>query len=161
MLPPKKVSESRVEIAELMLPEHANPARIVHGGTIMKMIDNAAAIVASRHSQHTVVTASVDRINFLEPAYVGNVVFAKASLNNVFNTSMEVGVRVEAERLGFGEKFHAASAYLTLVALDRRRKPTEVPGLIGETPEDKRRFEEARKRRESRINEGLLKKGIN
>ena len=154
----KSVKETKIVMAQIMTAQDINIAGNVHGGVIMKMIDNAAGVVAARHSRSNVVTASIDRLDFHHPVFVGDLVTVSASLNLVGNTSMEVGVRVEAERLGFGEKFHAASAYLTLVALDRRRKPTEVPGLIGETSEDKRRFEEARKRRESRINEGLLKK---
>jgi len=147
----KKVSESSVEIAQLMMPEDANPAGNVHGGTIMKIIDQAAAIVASRHSHKNCVTASVDRIDFLNPAFIGNVVFAKASLNYVGKTSMEVGVRVEDECLITGNKSHVASAYLTYVALDENDKPTEIPELILETEEQKRRYREGKERREERL----------
>ncbi len=149
----KKVKESQVEVIEYMMPEHANPAGNVHGGTIMKLIDNAAAIVAVRHSRKSVVTASVDRIDFIAPAFVGNLIIAKASLNYVSRTSMEVGVKVEAERLMEGIRIHIASAYLTFVALDEVRKPTEVPKLICENSEEKRRFEEGKQRREKRLKE--------
>ncbi len=149
----KKVSVSQVEVIEYMMPEHANPAGNVHGGTIMKLIDNAAAIVAVRHSRKSVVTASVDKIDFIAPAFVGNLIIAKASLNYISRTSMEIGVRVEAEKLMEGEHIHIASAYLTFVALDEFRKPTEVPRLICETYDEKRRFEEGKKRREKRLKE--------
>lgn len=147
----KTVKETQVEIAQLMMPEHANPAQNVHGGTIMKMIDEAGAIVAARHAQHHVVTASVDRIHFIAPAFVGNLVIAKASINFVSKTSMEVGVRVEAEHILRSTRKHTASAYLTYVALDNRRRPTEVPKLICETEEEKRRFEDGKNRREERL----------
>lgn len=149
----KTVSESQVEVVQFIMPEHANPAGNVNGGAIMKLIDNAGAIVAIRHSRRHVVTASVDKINFIAPAFVGNLVIAKASLNYVSRTSMEIGVRVEAEKLLEGVRIHIASAYLTFVALDDLRKPTEVPRLICEIPEEKRRFEEAKMRREKRLNE--------
>ncbi|MGV9198014.1 MAG: acyl-CoA thioesterase [Promethearchaeia archaeon] len=147
---PKTVSETQVEIAELMLPEHANAAGNVHGGTIMKIIDNAGGIVAQRHTHMNVVTASVDRIDFLSPSYIGNLVFAKASLNYTGNTSMEIGVRVEAESLETGTHTRIASAYLTYVALDKNDEPTQVPEVIPKTPEEKRRFREAKQRKKSR-----------
>ncbi|MFO8018859.1 MAG: acyl-CoA thioesterase [Promethearchaeia archaeon] len=147
---PKTVSETKVEIAELMLPEHANAMGNVHGGTIMKIVDNAAGIVARRHAHMNVVTASVDRIDFLSPSYIGNLVFAKASLNYTGTTSMEIGVRVEAESLESGTHTHIASAYLTYVALDKNDDPSEVPEVIPTKPEEKRRFREAKKRKEIR-----------
>ncbi|MBW2966400.1 acyl-CoA thioesterase [Candidatus Woesearchaeota archaeon] len=147
----KKVLESRVEIAQVMYPEHANPAGNVHGGHILKLIDQAGAIVAARHTHKNVVTASVDSMSFISPAYVGNLVFAKASLNYVGRSSMEVGVRVEAECLKTGRHTHIASAYLTFVALDEDDNPIPIPRLITETEDEKRRFEEAKKRRENRI----------
>ncbi|TFG19460.1 MAG: acyl-CoA thioesterase [Promethearchaeota archaeon] len=146
----KTVSESQVELIQFMMPEHANPVNNVHGGTIMKLIDEAAAIVATRHARKNVVTVSVDKIDFIKPVYVGNLVIAKASLNFVARTSMEIGVRVEAETLITGKRIHAASAYLTFVAL-QNRKPIEVPKLICKTDEEKRRFEEGRIRREKRL----------
>lgn len=147
----KTVSESKVELAQVMYPEHANPAGNVHGGHILKLIDQAGAIVAARHTHLNVVTASVDRMDFISPAYVGNLVFAKASLNYVGRTSMEVGVRVEAECLKTGTHTHIASAYLTFVALDENDNTAEVPKLIPKTAEEQRRFEEAKKRRELRL----------
>ena len=153
----KTVSESQVELIQYMMPEHANPANNVHGGTIMKQIDEAAGIVAVRHARKNVVTVSVDKIDFLKPVYVGNLVIAKASLNFVAKSSMEIGVRIEAEDLILGKRIHAASAYLTFVAL-QNRKPIEVPRLICKTDEEKRRFEEGRIRREKRLELLKLKK---
>ncbi|MHA2290460.1 MAG: acyl-CoA thioesterase [Promethearchaeota archaeon] len=147
----KTVSESKVEIAQVMMPEHANPAGNVHGGNLLKLVDQAGAIVAARHTHLNVVTASVDRFDFISPAYIGNLVFIKASMNYVSRTSMEIGVRVEAECLKTGTHTHIGSAYLTFVALDKDDKPTEVPGLIAETEAERRRYSEAKKRREIRL----------
>lgn len=147
----KTASQSKVEIAQVMMPEHANPAGNVHGGNLLKLVDQAGAIVAARHTHTNVVTASVDRFDFISPAYIGNLVFIKASMNYVSKTSMEVGVRVEAECLKTGTHTHIGSAYLTFVALGKDDKPTEVPGLISETESEKRRSEEAKKRREIRL----------
>ncbi len=147
----KKVSDSKVEITQVMMPEHANVAGNVHGGYIMKLVDQAGAIVAARHTHRNCVTASVDRMDFISPVYVGNLVFAKASCNYVSRTSMEIGVRIEAECLRTGTHTHVGSAYLTFVALDENDKPAEVPKLILETEEEKRRFEDAKKRRDIRL----------
>ena len=133
------------------MPEHANVAGNVHGGNLLKLVDQAGAIVAARHTHTNVVTASVDRFDFISPAYIGNLIFIKASINYVSRTSMEIGVRVEAECLRTGVHTHIGSAYLTFVAIDKDDKPTEVPGLIPETEEEKRRYEEAKKRREIRL----------
>lgn len=146
-----RVSDSRVEIAEVMQPQHSNPAGNIFGGVIMSMIDNAALIAASRHTHKNCVTASVDRLDFLSPVYVGNVVFAKASINYVSTTSMEIGVRVEAECLVTGNRSHVASSYLTFVALDDNDKPTQIPPLITETKEDERRFHEGAERKKARV----------
>jgi len=147
----KTVSQSRVELAQIMMPEHANATGNVHGGNLLKLVDQAGAIVAARHTHTNVVTASVDRFDFISPAYIGNLIFIKASINYVYRTSMEIGVRVEAECLKTGVHTHVGSAYLTFVALDKDDKPTEVPGLILKTEEEKRRYEEAKKRREIRL----------
>ena len=135
------------------MPEHANPAGNVHGGNLLKLVDQAGAIVAARHTHSNVVTASVDRFDFISPAYIGNLIFVKASLNYVSRTSMEIGVRVEAECLRTGTHTHIGSAYLTFVALDKDDKPTEVPKLILENEVEERRFEDAKKRREFRLKE--------
>jgi len=147
----KKVSDSKVEIAQVMMPEHSNAAGNVHGGYILKLVDQAGAIVAARHTHTNIVTASLDRMDFISPVYVGNLVFAKASINFVSRTSMEIGVRVEAECLRTGTHTHVGSAYLTFVALGKDDRPTAVPKLILETDEEKRRFREAEERRKLRM----------
>ena len=149
----KRVSDSTVIMAQLMNPQDANPAGNVHGGVIMRLIDTAAGAVAVRHARSNVVTASIDRLDFIRPAFIGDLVTFRASLNYVGRTSVEVGVRVEAENLITGDVRHTASAYLTFVALDRNGRPLEVPQLILETDEEIRRNGEARARREMRINE--------
>ena len=143
----KKVSESTVLMAQLMTPEDANPAGNVHGGVIMKLIDNAGGSVAARHARSNVVTASIDRLHFHNPVYIGNLITLKAGINMVGKTSMEVGVRVEAENLLTGEVRHTASAYLTYVALDPGSKPMKVPPLIIENDDQARRCKEAQARR--------------
>ncbi|GAG12337.1 unnamed protein product [marine sediment metagenome] len=147
----KTVSQSKVEIAQVMMPEHANPAGNVHGGNLLKLVDQAGAIVAARHTHSNIVTASVDRFDFISPAYIGNLIIIKASINYVSKTSMEVGVRVEAECLRTGTHTHVGSAYLTYVALNKNDKPTQAPKIILETEDDRRRFEDAKKRREIRL----------
>jgi uncharacterized protein (TIGR00369 family) len=146
---PKKVSDSKVILAQLMNPQDANPAGNVHGGVIMRLIDSAAGTVALRHSRSNVVTASIDRIDFLCPVFIGELVTLRASLNFVGRTSMEIGVRVEAENLITGEVRHTNSAHLTFVAMDKNGRPKEVPRLILETEEDHRRNERAKARREA------------
>ena len=153
MLSPKKVMDSRVQVTQIMYPEYANPSGNVNGGYILKLVDEAAGIVAVRHSRRNCVTASVDRMDFLSPVYVGDLLFAKASINYVSRTSMEVGVRIEAECLRTGTHFHVGSAYLTFVALDVDGKPIEIPKLSLENEQEQRRFEEAEKRREARLKE--------
>ncbi len=146
----RKVSQSRVELAQVAMPGDANPAGNVHGGAIMKLIDNAAAVVAMRHTRHNIVTASIDRLDFHSPVFVGNLIILKASINRVGKASMEIGVRVEAENVMTGEIRHTASAYLTFVALDDDGCPTKAPELISETAEDQRRLAEATERYENR-----------
>jgi len=147
----KRVSESSVIMVQSMSPQDANPSGNVEGGVIMKLIDMAGGIVAQRHARMNAVTASVDRIDFLHPVYVGDVLSLKASLNLVGRTSMEVGVRVEAENPLTGEIRHTASAFLTYVALDKSGRPVETPPLILETDEEKRRNKDAQARREVRL----------
>lgn len=149
----KKVKDSSVIIAQVMIPQDANPAGNVHGGVIMKLIDTAAAVVASRHARSNTVTASIDRLDFHHPVFVGDLLFFKAGLNMVGRTSMEVGVRVESENFITGEVRHTASAYLTFVALDKDGRPLSVPRLILETEEEMRRNREAKTRREMRLTE--------
>ncbi len=139
----KPVSASRLVLAQMMTPLDANIAGNVHGGNIMKLADSASAVVAIRHSGCLCVTASVDRFDFHAPVYVGNLVTLFASLNYVGRSSMEVGVRVEAEDLMTGKKTHTNSCYFTMVALDPEGRPTIVPRLVLETDEERRRNEEA------------------
>jgi acyl-CoA hydrolase len=143
----KKVSESRMYVAHFMEPQDANIAGNVHGGVIMKNIDSIAGMVAFRHARCNVVTASIERLDFFSPVYIGNLLKLSASVNMVKKTSMEVGVRVESEDLYTGEIRHTASAYLTFVSLDERHKPKEIPLLILETDDEKRRNKEALERR--------------
>ena len=149
----KRIGDSSVIIAQVMIPQDANPAGNVHGGVIMKLIDTTAAVVASRHARCNTVTASIDRLDFHHAVYVGDLLFFKGSLNMVGRTSMEVGVRVEAENILTGEIRHTASAYLTFVALDKEGRPHEVPPLIIETEDEIRRNREAKTRREARLEE--------
>jgi len=147
----KFVHDSTITIVQQMTHQDANLAGNVHGGTIMKLIDNTGGIVASRHSGCLVVTASIDRLDFHSPVYVGDLLRLKASVNFVGTTSMEVGVRVEAENFITGVVRHTASAYLTYVALDEKGKPEKVPALIPETDEEIRRNKEAEQRRKKRL----------
>jgi len=134
-----------------MLPVDANPMGNVHGGTILKLVDLAAAVSALRHARATVVTASIDRMDFYHPVYVGNLVSLKASVNYAGTTSMEVGVRIEAEDLKSGKITHTGSSYLTYVAIDETGKPVEIPDVIPKTPEEKRRWREGKERRTERL----------
>lgn len=145
--------DSSVIISRMMLPEDANPAGIVHGGVIMKEIDNAAGVSAVRHTRKVCVTASIDRLDFHNPAFIGNLVTVKAGINMTGTTSMEIGVRVETEDLLTGEIKHLASAYLTFVALDKNKRPVKVPPLALVTEGDIRRNKEAIARRALRLSE--------
>ncbi len=150
-LTPKSVRDSQVIMTQLVLPSHINALDTIFGGVIMSWIDIAAAISSQRHCGRTVVTASIDSLSFIAPVYKGWVVNLRAAVNFVSKTSMEVGVRVDAENPTSGDQFHTASAYLTFVALGSNGKPTPVPGLLLENPEDERRWSEAQKRRENRL----------
>jgi acyl-CoA hydrolase len=132
-------------------PQDANVAGNVHGGVIMKHIDTAAGVVAARHARCNAVTASIDRLDFHNPAFIGELLTIKASLNLVGKTSMEIGARVEAENPFTGEKRHIASAYLTFVALDENHQPKEIPPLILEDADEIRRNQEAIERRKIRL----------
>lgn len=148
---PKKASESAVEMTQIILPSHANPMGTVFGGQVAAWIDICAGVAAMRHARHIVVTASMDDLHFLAPAHVGEVLILQAHVNRAFDTSMEVGVRVEAENPLTGERRHTATAYLTLVALDETGRPTAVPPLVPETEAEKRRYEQAEQRRQWRL----------
>jgi acyl-CoA hydrolase len=147
----KPVSASRVEMVEVVLPNDANPLGAMLGGRVMHLIDIATAIAAHRHSNSYVVTASVDYLDFRNPVYVGELIVLKASVNRVFRSSMEVGVKVFSENVLSGERRHTSSAYVTFVAVDAHRAPQPVPPLILETTEDRRRWREAAHRRKIRL----------
>ena len=136
---------------ELMYPNDANPLGSIMGGRVMHFIDVAAAISATRHARRHCVTASVDHINFRAPVRVGDLLVLKASVNYTGRTSLEVGVRVEVEDRVTGKRSHTSSAYLTFVALSDSGEPVPVPTLLCETEEEKRRFEEAERRRAERL----------
>lgn len=144
----KAVSSSQVVMTQLVLPEHTNALDTAFGGTVMSWIDIAGAIASQRHSGMEVVTASIDRLNFIAPVRRGWVVNLKASVNYTSRTSMEVGIRVDAENPKTGEIFHTASAYMTFVALGSDGRPAVIPGLLLETETEKRRFAAAEKRRQ-------------
>jgi uncharacterized protein (TIGR00369 family) len=154
----KRVRDSLTVLAQIMNPLDANPAGNVHGGVIMKLIDTIGGVVSVRHARANAVTASIDRLDFHYPLFVGDLVSLQASLNYVGKTSMEVGVRVESENLMTGEKRHIASAYMTFVALDRNNRPMPLPPLILETDDEVRRNREAKERRERRLAEKTKEK---
>jgi acyl-CoA hydrolase len=150
---PRPASASRSELVRWMGIGDANLAGLVHGGTVMKACDEVAAIAAIRHCGRRVVTAGVDRMAFVSPVNVGELLACSATVNAAWRTSMEVGVRVEAENPGTGERRHTSTAYLTLVALDDAGKPTPVPPLVAESGTEQRRQREAEVRRRNRLAE--------
>ncbi len=147
----KPVRESISEYSELALPNDANGLGNVLGGKVMHLVDLAGAMAAIRHARRPVVTLSVDRLQFLHPVHIGELIILRSSVNRVFHTSMEVGVKVTTENLLTGEQRHTCSAYLTFVALDENRKPTPILPVIPETEEEKRRYNEAGERRAYRL----------
>jgi len=149
----RPTAASQVTLVEWMGVEDANIGGFVHGGTVMKLCDEAAGIAAIKHSRCRVVTAAMDRMAFLEPVNVGDLLTLRASVNAVWRTSMEVGVRVEAENPRTGEVRHTNSAYLTMVALDDAGRPLAVPPLATETPVQERRAREAQVRRANSLAE--------
>jgi len=148
---PKQVKESALEIARLMMPENANTQGNVYGGSILRLVDEIAGVVAARHARCNVVTASLDRMDFLSPVYLGNLLILKASVNYVAHTSMEVGVKIDAEDLRTGRRIQTGTAYLTFVALGDNGKPTPIPKVIPQTAMERLRFREAKLRREQRL----------
>jgi acyl-CoA hydrolase len=146
MKPSKIPAESAVEMREMVMPHHTNPQNTVFGGTVMSWIDIAAAMVAARHCGRPVVTAHIDDIDFIAPIKVGYHVLIQASLNYVGKTSMIVGVKVTSENPYTGESRTTTKAYLTFVALDDLGKPVIVPTLDPQTEDEKRRYENAKKR---------------
>ena len=155
----RPVHETQHETAQLMMPQHANVLGHVFGGVVLSMMDTTAAVSAIRHARLACVTVSVDRVDFREPIHVGDLVVMKSSVNFVGRTSMEIGVRVETENLLTGVRRHTNSCYLTFVAVDRNGKPVPVPRLKPETPEELRRYEAAKQRRERRLQERISEEG--
>jgi uncharacterized protein (TIGR00369 family) len=156
---PKSARESEVVMTHLVMPQDANPAGNLHGGVILRHIDTAGGVVAKRHSRTNVVTVSIDRMAFKQPAYMGELLIFKASLNHVGRSSMEIGVRVEAENLRTGEVRHTNSAYLTYVSLGDDGKPSPVAPLLLDSETARRRHREAELRRELRQKERALEEG--
>ena len=149
--PGRFVRESISEYSEFALPNDANTLGNVLGGKVMHLVDLAAALAAVRHSRCAVVTASVDHMNFLHQIHIGQLIILRSSVNRVFRTSMEVGVRVEVENLVSGEIRHTSSAYLACVAIDKTGSRVAVSQVIPETEDEKRRYEEAGERRTYRL----------
>jgi acyl-CoA hydrolase len=150
----KSPQDSRTEMTVMMLPSDANPKGNVFGGVIMKHVDLSAGLVAKRHARNTnCVTASIDRMTFLKPVYIGNALILSARLNYVRKSSMEVEVTIESENLDDGTKVRTGTAFVTMVALDRNGRPTEVPPLDLKTAEDKKRFREGESRMLARLKE--------
>jgi acyl-CoA hydrolase len=149
----RPVGESASEYSELALPNDANGLGNLLGGKIMHLVDLAGAIAAMRHSRNVVVTASVDHMDFIHPVRIGQWVRLRSSVNRVYRTSMEVGVKVWVEDLIRGVQQHVSSAYLTFVAIDANGRGVEVPPVIPETEDEKRRYQEAGARREYRLSQ--------
>jgi acyl-CoA hydrolase len=149
----RAVRESQSEMAEIVLPNDANPLNALLGGRLMHWIDLAGALAAHRHSRHYVVTASIDHLDFLFPVHVGDLVILRSSVNRAFHTSMEVGVKVWVENYLANTSHHVSSAYLTFVAIDKAGKRLPVPAIIPESTDEKRRYEDAGRRREARREE--------
>ncbi|MEB3223212.1 MAG: acyl-CoA thioesterase [Candidatus Sericytochromatia bacterium] len=147
----KTPRESRVEMAEHVLPNDTNPHGTIFGGRVMALVDLAATIAASRHSRRAVVTASIDELHFLAPIKLGHIVLLEAQVNEAFSTSMEIGVTVSSENPVTGERRLTTTAYATFVALDDLGRPTQVPPLLPETDEERARQEAARARQQDRM----------
>lgn len=149
----KPVSDSRAEITHWMGLTDANAAGNIHGGVIMRLADEAAALAAIKHSRQRVVTVGMDRMDFLVPIYIGQLVTFRATVNAAWRTSMEVGVRVDAEDPTTGDRRHTNTAYLTMVALGADGRPTPIPALEAQSPAEHRRMREAELRRANRLAE--------
>jgi acyl-CoA hydrolase len=152
-LRPKPVRDSQSEITQVVLPNDANPLGTILGGTVMHLVDIAGAVAAHRHSGSYVVTAAIDHMDFLSPIKVGEIIILKASVNRVFHSSMEVGVKVFREEVFTRERKHTSSAYVTYVAIDAQGHPRPAPQVIPQTASERRRYREAGKRRRWRIQE--------
>ncbi len=156
----RPVSASVAVLATLAEPADANPMGNVHGGHIMKLVDQAAAAAAIRHAGRLCVTASIDRLDFLHPVRIGDMIELRSAVNYTHRTSMEVGVHIEAENLASGERHHVASAYLIFVALDESGRPAQIPRILPQTESEKLRYQQAelryRQRKDLREQERAL-----
>ena len=150
-MPGRHASESEAVMTELMMPNHANVLGNVFGGVILSLVDRVAAVAAIRHARRPCVTVSVDKVDFREPIKIGELVTAHARVNFTGRTSMEVGVKIVAENIITGDKRHTNSCYVTYVALDEKGEPTAVPPISPDTPDEKRRWDRAAKRRADRV----------
>jgi acyl-CoA hydrolase len=153
LLTPRPVSDSQSEMTQIVLPNDTNPLGALLGGRLMHWIDMAGALAAHRHSRSYVVTASIDHLDFLVPVHVGDLVILRSSVNRVFHTSMEVGVKVFVENYIANECQHVSSAYLTFVAVDRAGVRLPVTPVVPESKDQQRRYDDAGRRREIRRNE--------
>ncbi len=152
-LPAKTIHASRVTLSQLMQPQHANYHGNVHGGWIMKLVDEAGALACVRHAQHRVVTIAIDQMTFRQPIHIGDLVILNAEVTYTGRTSMEAMAQVVAENPLTGEQVHTNTAYLVYVALDEKGKAVEVPPLLAETPEEEKRIREAQARQKRRLAE--------
>ena len=148
---PKPMSASRIQLAQIMMPEHANTQGNVHGGWIMKLVDEAGALAATRHSAHRTVTVAIDQMIFRHPIHIGDLVLFNAEVTFAGRTSMEVEVKVHAENPISGEQIFTNAAYLVYVAIDDNGKPTQVPPLMVESPEEQARMNAAVVRQQRRL----------
>lgn len=147
----KPVRDSRVVISQVMGPTEANVHGNVHGGVIIKLVDEAGGVAALRHCRRPLVTVAIDSLSFLHPVRIGNLLTLHAEVTHVAHTSVEAAVRVEAENVLTGQVTHVASAYVVYVALDEQGRPAPAPPLLAETEDERRRMEQARLRREARL----------
>jgi acyl-CoA hydrolase len=158
-MPGKHPRQSDTVMSELMMPQHANIMGNVFGGVLLALLDRAAAVAAIRHAGKPCVTVSVDKVDFKEPIHVGELVTAFARVNYAGHTSMEVGVKIIAENVLSGDKRHTNSCYITYVALDEQGVPTEIPPILPETADEKRRYDRAAQRRASRLMDRRYEQG--
>ncbi|MFA5873668.1 MAG: acyl-CoA thioesterase [Anaerolineales bacterium] len=148
---PKPMRASRIQLAQMMMPEHANTHGNVHGGWIMKLVDEAGALASTRHAAHRTVTVAIDQMVFRHPIHIGDLVLFNAEVTYAGRTSMEVEVDVIAENPISGEQIHTNAAYLVYVAIDDDGKPTQIPQLVAETPEEQARMDAAVERQQRRL----------
>jgi uncharacterized protein (TIGR00369 family) len=148
---PKPMSASRIQLAQMMMPEHANTHGNVHGGWIMKLVDEAGALASTRHAAHRTVTVAIDQMVFRHPIHIGDLVILNAEVSYVGRTSLEVEVNVIAENPISSERIFTNAAYLVYVAIDNNGKPTQVPPLVAETEEEQSRIDAAKRRHQRRL----------